>query len=189
MAIEQPSLTLDEFLALPETKPAREYADGAVTRKVAPKGRHSTLRAELLERINRVARPRRSARAWPELRTTFAGRSYMPDLVVYRAARIPRTAAGELPDDVGTAPDIAIEIISPRQRVPALERRCLWYVANGVAVALLVDPGDRSVSIFRPGGRTAALRGDDEVDLVDVVPELRFPVRDLFAALNADYWP
>jgi Uma2 family endonuclease len=189
MAIVQRGLTLDEFLTLPETKPALEYADGLVTRKVAPKGRHSTLQAELVERINRVARPRRSARAWPELRTTFAGNSYVPDLIVYRAARIPRTAAGEIPDDVRTAPDIAVEIVSPRQSVTALVRRCLWYVANGVAVALLVDPGDRSVIVFRPGGRTAALRGDDEVDLVDVVPELRFPVQDVFAALNADYWP
>jgi Uma2 family endonuclease len=189
MAIVQQGLTLDEFLALPETKPALEYADGTVTRKVAPKGRHSTLQLELAERINRVARPRKSARVWPELRTTFAGKSYVPDLVVYRAERIPRTAAGEILDDVGTAPDVAVEIVSPRQSVTALVRRCLWYVANGVTVALLVDPGDRSVIVFRPGGRTAALHGDDEVELVDVVPELRFTVRDLFAALNADYWP
>ncbi len=189
MALTRQGLTLDEFLALPEQKPALEYADGRVTRKVAPKGRHSTLQAELVERINRVARPQRAARAWPELRTTFAGKSYVPDVVVYRAERIPRTATGEIPDDVGTAPDIAIEIVSPRQSVTSLVRRCLWYVANGVAAALLVDPADRSVIIFRPGGRTVARRGDDEVDLGDLVPELRFRVQELFDSLNADYWP
>src|SRR5689334_7179536 len=111
MAVVQQGLTLDQFLNLPETKPALEYADGMVTRKVAPKGRHSTLQLELAERINRVARSRKSARAWPELRTTFAGHSYVPDLVVYRAARIPRTVAGQIPDDVLTAPDIAFEIV------------------------------------------------------------------------------
>jgi Uma2 family endonuclease len=189
MAIGQQGLTLEEFLALPETKPALEYADGTATRKVAPKGQHSTLQAELVERINRVARPRKSARAWPELRTTYAGRSYVPDLVVYRAARIPRTAAGEIPDDIGTVPDITVEIVSPWQSLPSLVRRCSWYVANGVVAALLVDPVDRSVTVFRPGGPPAALRGDDAVDLRDVVPDLQFPVRDLFAALNADYWP
>jgi hypothetical protein len=40
VAVKQ-GLTLDEFLALPERKPALESADGMVTRKTAPKGRHS----------------------------------------------------------------------------------------------------------------------------------------------------
>src|SRR4051794_15169351 len=99
MAITRQVLTLEEFLAQPETKPALEFADGMVTRKMAPQGRHSTLQAELVERVNRLARPRRLARAWPELRTTFGGHSYVPDVVVFRADRIPRTPDGQILDD------------------------------------------------------------------------------------------
>ena len=83
----------------------------------------------------------------------------------------------------------AIEIVSPRQSVTRLVRRCRWYVANGVAAALLVDPGDLSIIVFRPGGHTAALREADEIDLSDVVPGLRFPVEAVFRSLKADYWP
>ncbi len=189
MAITRQGMTLEEFLARPETKPALEYADGVVTRKVAPKGKHSALQAELAERVNRLARPRRAGRAFTELRTTFGGRSYVPDVVVFRAERIPRTPEGQIADDVFEPPDVAIEIVSPRQSVTQLVRRCLWYVANGVATALLVDPRDLSIIAFRPGGRTTALRGADVVDLTDVVPGLAFAVEDVLAALSADYWP
>lgn len=36
--------TIDEFLHLAEQKPALEYCDGEITRKVSPKGKHHTLR-------------------------------------------------------------------------------------------------------------------------------------------------
>ena len=37
------SLTLEEFLELPETKPASEYIDGAIRQKPMPQGKHSIL--------------------------------------------------------------------------------------------------------------------------------------------------
>ena len=36
MAVSQQQITLEEFLALPEQKPALEYFDGEVTQKVPP---------------------------------------------------------------------------------------------------------------------------------------------------------
>ena len=35
--------TLEEFLQLPETKPASEYIDGKIYQKPMPQGKHSTL--------------------------------------------------------------------------------------------------------------------------------------------------
>ena len=99
MAISQQPLTLEEFLKLPEKKPALEFEDGVVTQKVAPKGRHSALQFDLAERFNHFARPLRLARAFPELRTTFGGVSRVPDVAVYRWERIPRDAAGDVADD------------------------------------------------------------------------------------------
>jgi Uma2 family endonuclease len=108
MAITPQAMTLDEFLQLAEVKPALEYHDGIVTQKMAPKGWHSVLQVELAEWINRTARRSRSARALTELRTTFAGASHVPDVVVYRAERIPRDAAGQVLNDVFAPPDVAI---------------------------------------------------------------------------------
>ncbi|SRR5712692_3447531 len=176
-------LTLDEFLTLPERKPALEFADGTVTRKVAPKPQHSRLQYMLAADVNGFAEPRKLASAFPELRTTFAGASRVPDVSVFRWARIPRDAGGELANDCREPPDVAIEIASPRQSVSQLVRRCLWYVEQGVLVALLVDPQDRSVFVFRKGGNTQAFNGTGRIDLGDVIPGYALDVAELFRSL------
>src|SRR5262249_54381293 len=104
MAIVQRGPTLEEFLVLPETKPAREYVDGKVARKVAPKARHSALQAEFLQQFNGYSLPRRLARAFPELRITCGGQSRVPDVCVFRWERIERDPTGQLVDDVQTPP-------------------------------------------------------------------------------------
>ena len=184
MAVVEKPLTLDEFLALPEEEPPLEYADGVVTRKVPPKTRHSALQLDLAKRIDQIGLPNKVARAFTELRTTFGGASRVPDVAVFRWDRIPRDASGRLADDVFEPPDIAIEMASPGQSVNSLVRRCLWYGANGVHVALLVDPEDESVLAFRPGGGVTALQGADRIDLTEILPEFELTVDELFAALR-----
>ena len=181
--IEQP-VTLEEFLKLPEKKPALEYEDGRVTQKVSPKGQHSLLQASLVASLNAFLRPRGIAVAFTELRATYAGRSLVPDVSVYRWERIPRNETGEVADDFLQPPDIAIEIVSPQQSVNRLIRRCTRFNDDGVDVALLVDPSDRSVMLFRPGARPQSLSGDDAVNLTDVLPGLQLTVRDLFDSLK-----
>jgi Uma2 family endonuclease len=39
-------ITLEEFLKLPETKPAREYFNGEIEQKPIPNGPHSLLQGE-----------------------------------------------------------------------------------------------------------------------------------------------
>ncbi len=186
MAIAQERLTLEEFLRLPEEEPALEYEEGRVSQKVSPKGQHSTAQGALYDMINRFARPRRLAMAFPELRATFGGRSYVPDVAVYRWERIPRAEGGKVANDFFEPPDVAIEIVSPEQSANALVRRCLWYVGNGVSVALLVDPRDESILLFRPDSAPVALGGTDEADLSDALQGLRLSVRELFDALRIE---
>ncbi len=184
MAVLQQGLSLEEFLKLPEEKPALEFEDGMVIQKVAPKSQHSVLQYEMAALINRFGRPQRLAYAFPELRATYGGRSYVPDVSVYRWERIPRDAAGEVHDDFRDPPDVVIEIVSPGQSVNSLVRRCLWYVRNGVQLALLVDPHDRSVVVFRPDSRASALRGEDRIDFGDVLPGVEIVVGELFESLK-----
>ncbi|MBN3880320.1 Uma2 family endonuclease, partial [Nostoc sp. JL23] len=64
--ITQP-LTLEEFLKLPETKPASEYINGEIIQKPMPKGRHSRLQGKLCAVINEVTENQKIAYAFPEL--------------------------------------------------------------------------------------------------------------------------
>jgi Uma2 family endonuclease len=187
MAIARQHLTLEEFLALPETKPALEYhSDGGVSQKVAPRPKHSRLQGILITRFATFAEPRRLAMALPELRTTFGGASHVPDVAVFAWDRLPLDASGELADECRTPPDIAIEIVSPRESAPALARRCEWYVAHGVRLAVLIDPRPRGkrVRLFRPGAEPATLDLAGMTDFGEVVPGLRIGVQELFGTLR-----
>ena len=46
------SISLKDFLDLPETKPAKEYIKGKIIQKPMPKGKHSTIQTELSTAIN-----------------------------------------------------------------------------------------------------------------------------------------
>jgi Uma2 family endonuclease len=179
-------LTLEQFLALPETKPALEYVDGEVRQKVAPRPKHSRLQGEFIYRFTSFAEPGRLAMALPEMRTTFAGASHVPDVAVFVWDRLPLDATGELADECHEPPDIAIEIASPGEIAAALVRRCQWYGAHGVRMAVLIDPRPRGVKarVFRPGVEPLALDLDGEIDFDAVVPGFRIAMAELFAALR-----
>lgn len=59
------SITLEEFLKLPETELASEYTDGQIIQKPMPQGEHSTIQGELIIAINEVVKPQKIARAFP----------------------------------------------------------------------------------------------------------------------------
>lgn len=177
-------LTLEEFLRLPERKPALEYEHGEVTQKVAPKAKHSVLQTMTAEFINRRMRRRKLAFAFTELRATFSELSRVPDVAVYRWDRIPTDPDGRIADDMREPPDIAIEIISPGQGVNALIRRCVSFVEAGVILAVLIDPRDESASVIRANGAPVVHRRGDTLDLGEAVPALRLNVSALFDALR-----
>jgi Uma2 family endonuclease len=184
VALAHRRLTLEEFLQLPEEKPALEYVGGIVRQKMSPKLRHSVLQTKLAQYINAVAEPSHVGLAMTEARATYAGESTVPDVSIYRWERIPHDAAGELLDDSRIPPDIAIEIVSPGQSVNELIRRCRWYVSNGVEIALLVDASDRSVLAFRPGGGIDEWKDADRIDIGAVVPGFELTAEELFGTLR-----
>jgi Uma2 family endonuclease len=184
VAVVPKQLTLEQFLTLPEEEPPLEFEDGRAIPKVSPQGQHSLLVYRLAERINRVAEPAKLALALPDLRVTFGGRSPVLDIAVYVWDRISRSESGRVADDFVRPPDIGIEIVSPDQSVTSVVRRCVWYVENGVRVALLVDPEDESVLVFRPNRLPLVVRGVDRIDLDDLLPGLALTPDELFGSLT-----
>ena len=81
------SLTLEEFLQLPGTKPASEYINGEIIQKPMPKGRHSRLQAKLCATINQVAEDNKIAYAFPELRCSFGEGFIIPDIPIFQGKR------------------------------------------------------------------------------------------------------
>ncbi len=184
MAVASHEHTLEEFTALPEKKPALEFSDGMITQKVSPKGQHSALQVDLVKRLDAAGMAGKFARSFSELCVTFGGASRVPDIAIYRWERVPLDSSGRVVNDFTVPPDIVIEIASPEQSVNALTRRCFWYVASGVELALLVDPADESVAVFRSETLPVFWRGNDRIEIGEILPDFRLTVQELFATLQ-----
>lgn len=178
------TLTLEEFLQQPETNPASEYMDGHIIQKPMPQEKHSTLQAELVPAINGVVKPKHLARAFPELRCTFGGRSTVPDIAVFVWSRIPRDRNGEVANIFPIPPDWTIEILSPDQNQTKVTKNLLHCLKYGTQMGWLIDPDEQTVFVYRPKQETEVL---DDPDVLLSVPlfasDLQLTVKDLFAWL------
>jgi Uma2 family endonuclease len=182
MAIAGQMLTLDEFLRLPEQKPALEYCAGAVRQKVVPETQHSLLQWLLCDWINDFALPHKLAMALAEWRMTFAGASHVSDVAVCEWARIPRDRRGRPWGPLTEPPLVAVEIASPGQSLTTLADDCAWYVAHGVQLALLINPQHETSTAYRPDTPPQRLHGPDRLDFGPALPGFSFVVLDLFDA-------
>jgi Uma2 family endonuclease len=169
------NLTLESFLALPETKPASEYIDGKIVQKPMPQGKHSVIQTKLIIFINSLLLESNIAIALSELRCTFGGRSrsvsegysIVPDVVVLKNENISKDDDGEVANIVSTAPDWTIEILSPDQSTTKVIRNILHCLDNGTEVGWLIDPAEKMILVYQP---------DRQVQVVDILEdELIFP--------------
>jgi Uma2 family endonuclease len=177
-------LTLAEFLQLPETKPASEYIDGQVIQKPMPQGKHSAIQGELLPAINGALKSTRIARAFPELRCTFGGRSTVPDIVVFLWSRIPRDENGEVANMFTAAPDWTIEILSPDQNQTKVTKNILHCLKHGTQMGWLIDPDEQTVFVYRPKQEPEVLDEPNEIiPMPSFASKLPLTIKDLFAWL------
>jgi len=176
--------TLEAFLALPETKPASEYTNGSISQKPMPQGKHSALQQDLANIINTSVRSKKIARAFPELRCSFAPNSVVPDIAVLLWEHIPRDDNGEIANIVSLAPDWTIEILSPGQSSAKVIKKILSCLRHGAQMGWLINPKDKSVFVYCPQQEIEVL---DEPENVLPMPafmsELTLTVKDLFELL------
>ncbi|MBC6475205.1 MAG: Uma2 family endonuclease [Hormoscilla sp. GM102CHS1] len=177
-------LTLEEFLKLPETKPASEYIDGKIIQKPMPQGKHSTIQGELVTTINAVVKSQGIARAFPELRCTFGGRLTVLDVSVFIWQRIPRDNNGKIANVFHAHPDWTIEILSPEQsqtKVTKNIRHCLKY---GTKMGWLIDPREKTVLVYIPKQEMEMYdEPGDRLPVPAFASEYVLTVGDLFAWL------
>ena len=178
------ALTLEEFLKLPETKPASEYIDGKIQQKPMPQGKHSRLQTCLFTAINQEGELKKLALALTELRCTFAGRSIVPDIAVFEWQNIPLDNNGQIADRFEIAPDWTIEILSPEQSANKVIRKILFCLQNGTKLGYLVDTDDESVTVFQPDRLPEVKEKQDILPVLNVLQNWQLIVEDIFNWLD-----
>lgn len=183
MTIATERLTLEQFLKLPETKPASEYIEGEIIQKPMPKTKHSRLQGRFLRVINEVVEEPKIAYAFPELRCTFGGRSIVPDIAVLLWEQIQFDESGEPVDDVVVAPYWAIEILSPQQSSNRVTKKIIHCLQHNCQLGWLVDPDDRSILAFLPNQQPQFCEGSDVVPVPEIIP-LNITAEQVFSWLR-----
>ena len=190
-----PPLTVEEFERMPGGEGKEELHDGRVVRMAPTGGLHGVVVGELLDALKARIREL-GGRSWG-FATTETGyklwpdrakESRAPDVAVVRAHRLPR---GRIPRRlVRGVPDLAVEVLSPTDKLPEAEAKVAEYLDAGVPLVWLVDPLV-SVRVFSEAtGEGPVLRADlphpdhTALDGVDVVPGFRLPLAELWEAVG-----
>jgi Uma2 family endonuclease len=77
-------------------------------------------------------------------------------------------------------PQLIVEVLSPSDRAGRVQVRIEQYLARGVSLVWLVDPEDRTVTVYRPGELTQLVEEEDELTGNGVLPDFSLKVADLF---------
>lgn len=183
MATQLHTTTADELLAMPRDGVRRELVDGEV-REMPPAG-HRQGRVAM-----RVSTPLHHFVTSGRLGEVYAAETGFrlasdpdtvraPDVAFVRAERVEE--AGDPESYFPGAPDLAVEVISPTDRYSDVLAKVGDYLNAGTRRVVLVDPQNRTVSVFAADGERADLTEGDVLDGGDVVPGWTLPVRDIFA--------
>ena len=169
-------------IVLPETKPALEWINGRAVQKVSPQRKHALAQTEFAIALGSWARATGAGMVGTEWRFQIeplgeVRRPLVPDVAFLSYKRLPY--AEQLETEVPRiAPDLAIEVHSPDDRLADIEEKVRVYLAAGTHAVLLVDPADQSVTIREP-------RNSRRLERTDVfehtsVPGFRMDVMELF---------
>jgi Uma2 family endonuclease len=142
---------------------------------------HSTLAAWIVTVLNMHVRPQ-------QLRhVTGADGGYIlsrnPDVVVAPDAAF--VLSDRLPDEIPTylelAPDLAVEVVSPSDRMNDVTDKVMLYLDAGAQLVWIVQPTLKTVTVHYPDRTSRTLTTDDQLDGGEVLPGFQIAVSELFS--------
>jgi Uma2 family endonuclease len=176
-------LTAEEFFQRPDPPDGsrEELVRGEVVTMPAPGFRHGTIAMRVGYLIQRYLDEKEIGRVLAEtgVRTENDPDSVRgPDVSFWSFDRVPRE-----PEIVGypeVAADLCVEVRSPSNTFKKLRDKAAEYLRAGVRMVWIVDPDDRSVTVYRQAGRGITISDDAILDGEDVLPGFVCPVSKFF---------
>ena len=176
-------VTAEEFARIPDDDHRYELVEGRIIRMSPPGSLHAVLATRIASLLHQHAESNRLGEVFTPggfhlARDPDTVRE--PDVAFVRADRIPPEG---LPDGFWPGPpDLAVEIRSPGDRPSEILAKVAEYLARGVRLAWVVDPKQRTVTVYGPHASPATLTVDDVLDGGEVLSGFRCGVRRLFGS-------
>jgi Uma2 family endonuclease len=148
-------VTLLEYLDTPETAGPEELIYGAYRAAESPSATHQEIVGKLFHFLYAHVSERRLGSVWiaplDVILDADAPLVVQPDLFVIRSG-----GAAIVDRKVHGAPDLVVEVLSPRPRIGSIEERVGWFGGHGVRECWLVHQIERTVEVlqFTRGSRS-----------------------------------
>ncbi|MCP9495089.1 MAG: Uma2 family endonuclease [Pyrinomonadaceae bacterium MAG19_C2-C3] len=101
-----------------------------------------------------------------------------PDIAFVQREHIP--SSGVPKGYVKGAPDLAVEVVSPNDKLYEVDEKVDDYLAAGTLTVCIVYPKRRTVTVHRPNREPQILNINDTLDLSDVVTGFTLSVNRIF---------
>lgn len=183
MDVVRQQVTADELLHMPDDDFRYELVRGEL-RRMNPAGNvHGRVVMSFAWRLARHVEENR-------LGTVYAAEtgfrlSSDPDTVrapdVAFVSRDRVEAIGDIEGFWPEAPDLAVEVISPGDSYADVEEKVFDWLDAGTKMVVVINPRQRSATVYKSPTDIAALAEADVLDGGDVVPGFELAVREIFA--------
>jgi Uma2 family endonuclease len=177
-------VTADELLAMPDDGYRYELVKGEL-RKMAPTGdEHGDVTMELAGALHQHVKQHNLGKVYAAETGFKLGSDpdtvRAPDIAFVALDKVQRT--GRLRGFRSGAPDLAVEVLSPSDRVSGVEDKVAEWLDGGARMVWVVSPKLHTVTVYRSLTDIVTLTEKDALDGGDVVRGFKIEVAKIFAS-------
>jgi len=176
-------MTAEELLELPDDDFKYELVAGELIRMPPGGWEHGTVAARLARLLDEYAEAHDLGKVCAADTGFILQRN--PDIVRGPDAAFVTKARASAVRDARKfspfGPDLAVEVVSPSERVSEIQEKLREYFAAGTRMVWVVYPSLRAVHIYRSPLDVRRLGENDSLDGEDVLPGFACPVRRCFS--------
>jgi Uma2 family endonuclease len=171
-----------EWVLRPENQGRHyELERGKVVEVSRPGERHGLVCANVVTMLNLYVRKRRRGYALSNDPGVILERDpdtvRGPDVVYFETSK---KYDDMNPKFIEDPPTLAVEVLSPNDRLGKTTRRVREFLKAGVRLVWVIDPEARDVTVYRPGQDDYVVEAGQELTGDEVLPDFRCAVAEFF---------
>ncbi len=175
MPPENVTMTLEEFLV--SDVDGYEYVKGELIPMAAPSAEHGLVGSRVFIRLgNYVIANQLGEVVSAETGFQVGERVLKPDIAFVSTPRLPADLIKAFP----VPPDLAVEVISPSEPFRKAVEKAFAYLEAGTRLVWVIEPGSKTVIVYRSETDITLLTREDTLTGEDVVEGFACQVAELF---------